>query len=495
MTPHRWLIPVLGIVFGVIGHSLSTDSPGGVFCSADAFAADHKTDVAISYYRKEGGNTVDDGQSLPSSFDSKEGYLWRTPLASGHSTPCFAGDRIFLTTSRGEELATVSLYRDTGEVRWKRALPTTKLEEIHGSGSRATCSPASDGERLYVFFGSYGLVCYDLDGQHLWEKRMGPFQDQFGANSSPIIVEDKVILNQDHDVDSFLMALDKRSGDVVWTTMREGFTRSYSTPVIWETAGKRHLVVAGALQLVGYDVGSGKKVWWVNGLARIVNPTPAISGKYLFAAGWTPGGDLEERISMESFSEAVKSYDKNNDSKIAESELTPGPVLTRFFRIDLNQDGGLDEEEWNAHAGVFDKAQNCIMAVKSPGDARGDLTATHIVWQYRRALPNVPSPLLYRDVVYTVKNSGIVTSLNPETGERLKQGRASGLGNYYASPVAGDGKVYMASEPGVITILKAGGNWEIVSYHDFGERIMATPVIRRGRIYIRTDDALYCFGQ
>ena len=145
MTPHRWLIPVLGIVFGVIGHSLSTDSPGGVFCSADAFAADHKTDVAISYYRKEGGNTVDDGQSLPSSFDSKEGYLWRTPLASGHSTPCFAGDRIFLTTSRGEELATVSLYRDTGEVRWKRALPTTKLEEIHGSGSRATCSPASDG--------------------------------------------------------------------------------------------------------------------------------------------------------------------------------------------------------------------------------------------------------------------------------------------------------------------------------------------------------------
>lgn len=194
---------------------------------------------------------------------------------------------------------------------------------------------------------------------------------------------------------------------------------------------------------------------------------------------------------MESFEEALDRYDQDGDGKISRDELPEGPVLERFFRIDLNQDGKLDAEEWEKHARVFELAQNAAMAIRPAGE--GNVTETAVEWVYRRGLPTVPSSVVYDGVMYMVKDSGIVTSLDAETGEMLKQGRAIGTGNYYASAVAGDGKVWLASEGGVVTVLEAGPEWQILSSHDFGERIMATPVIRDGVIYIRTDEGLYSF--
>ena len=131
------------------------------------------------------------------------------------------------------------------------------------------------------------------------------------------------------------------------------------------------------------------------------------------------------------------------------------------------------------------------MAIRVGGT--GDVTKTNIEWTYRKGLPTVPSAIVYDNVMYMVKDSGIITSLDAKTGKLLKQGRARGPGNYYASLVAGDGKVYLASERGVITVLTAGRDWSIEASHDFGERIMATPAVKDGHIYLRTDDALYCF--
>lgn len=194
---------------------------------------------------------------------------------------------------------------------------------------------------------------------------------------------------------------------------------------------------------------------------------------------------------MESFEEALASYDQDGDGMISRDELPEGPVLERFFRIDLNQDGKLDAEEWEKHARVFELAQNAAMAIRPAGE--GNVTETAVEWIYKRGLPTVPSSVVYDGVMYMVKDSGIVTSLDARTGEMLKQGRAIGTGNYYASAVAGDGKVWLASEGGVVTVLEAGKEWQILSSHDFGERIMATPVIRDGVIYIRTDEGLYSF--
>ncbi len=421
--------------------------------------------------------------------------VWRQALQSGQSTPCVSEGKVFLTTydSQTKELATLALDSQTGRVIWKNVAPATKIEPFHPTGSPAASSPACDGERVYVFFGSYGLLCYDLDGKLLWQRKMGPFQDEFGASSSPILVDGKVILNEDHDKDSFLIAVDQKSGEVVWKTPRTGFTRSYSTPVVWNVDGRPQIVVAGSLQLAGYDVNNGKKIWWINGLSRIVDTTPVVTPSRLYLATWTPGGDQTERISMGPFEKAAQQYDENGDGKIAQDELPQGPVLQRFFRIDLNQDKALDKAEWEKHARVFELAQNVAISVRPGG--KGNVTDSHVEWSYRRGLPTVPSPLVYQDVMYMVKDGGIVTSLDTRNGKLLRQGRARGPGPYYASPVAAAGKVFLAIERGVVTVVDAGRQWQTVASRDFKERIMATPVIRGNRIYLRTDEALYCFAK
>ena len=474
-----------------------------------------------SYFRRAGGVAANDGEPLPENLASKDNLVWRQPLAPGHSTPCVFGDSVFLTTFVKEKknLATVALDRATGKVKWTRVVPTKKIEPIHPTGSPAASTVACDGQRLYVFFGSCGLLCYDLKGKLLWKKRMGPFQDQFGAASSPILVDGKVVLNEDHDIGSFLIAVDQKTGKTVWRVERKEATRSYSTPVVWDVpdtelgrsvywenalrrykaagghalsgGGKKQIVVAGALKLVAYDPKDGRELWRVRGLSRIVDTTPVIAQGLLYAATWTPGGDLTERIAMDPFPAALKKFDKNDDSQIAEAELPKGgAVQQRFFRIDLNQDGKLNEKEWKKQARVFELAQNVAIAVRPGG--RGDVTDTHVKVIHRRGLPVVPSPVVYRGVFYMVK-SGILTSVSVADGKQLKRARLKGQGYYYASLVAGDGKVYAASRNGVVTVIRHGKQFEVVSSHNFKEEIKATPVIADGQLFVRTDNALYCF--
>ena len=157
----------------------------------------------------------------------------------------------------------------------------------------------------------------------------------------------------------------------------------------------------------------------------------------------------------------------------------------------MSESGHL-QSEWEKHARVFQLAQNGIQAIRPGG--MGDVTESNVLWRYRKALPSVASPIVYKDVVYMVKDGGILTSLDRKTGKLLKQGRVAGVGNYYASPVAGNDKLFVASERGVLSVVKAGAEWEVLDSHDFGERIMATPVIRDGQIFVRTDVGLHCFG-
>ena len=447
-----------------------------------------------SYFRRDGG-VVRSKAPLPDDFGVEAKRIWRTELAPGISTPCVYGEKIFVTIWNEEEkeLATVALDRSTGRRLWTRVSPINEIERFHAVGSPASCTPACNGKQLFVFFGSFGLLCYDLDGKLLWDRPMGPFQDEFGASSSPVLVDGLVILNEDHDVDSFLVAIDQETGKEVWKTPRDGFTRSYSTPVIWDQGGSKQVVVAGSLQLAGYEVVTGKKRWWVDGLSRIVDPTPNITNGMVYIATWTPGGDRTNRISMEPFPDALAQFDANADGLIEETELPKdSPVVPRFFRIDLDQDQKLNKPEWDRHVAVFERSQNVAMAVRPGG--RGDVTEKNVAWRFRRGIPTVPSSVVYDGILYMVKDSGICTSLDAASGKLLKQGRLPGRGNYYASLVAGDGKVYAASERGVVTALKAGRKWKVLSSHEFDERILATPVAVDGNIYIRTDDAIYRFG-
>ena len=444
------------------------------------------------YFRHAGGqfNAVD----IPSNFDRPGTLAWRQPLAIGHSTPTITGDRIFLTTYSAEDqkLATVALDRATGRVLWERFAKTDHVEEVHRVSSPAAATVATDGERVYTFFGSYGLLCYDLYGNRVWSHPLGPFQDEFGAASSPILWNGTLFLNEDHDTNNYLYAFHAKTGKRQWQVPRNEFTRSYSTPVIFQQPGKSpEVVVAGALTLTSYDPASGERNWWINGLARIVNTTPAVHDGTLYVATWSPGGDVGERIAMDAWENAARELDKNRDQKITRDELSPGPVLNRFFRIDIDQDQGLDQEEWEKHARVFELAENAIVAIRPRNE--GELDERSVLWRYSKGIPYVASPLFHEDVIYLVKDGGILTALDARTGEARKRGRLKGRGNYYASPIYADGKIYLASEQGVITVVSASDEWQILDSFDFGEMIYATPVVHQGRLYVRTDAALYCF--
>lgn len=451
---------------------------------------------APKYLRQDGGVAAEDSGPLPAQLDSQARLRWRVPMDSGHSTPLIWGEKIFLTTFRPAEqqLATVALDRDTGRLLWRRVASVKRIESYHpATGSPAAPTPACDGRRLVVFFGSCGLLCYDLEGKLLWEHPLGPFQDEFGTGSSPILVENKVILNRDQDINSFLIALDAATGKPIWRTARPDAVRSYATPVLWRAGGQSQLLVAGALELASYDLGTGDKLWWVNGLARIVIPMPVVGPDLLYMASWSPGADAGDRLKMEPWTEALANYDKNADGHIGRAELNPGhPLLERFFRMDLDQNGTLDQREWEKHAMVFSRAQNAVLAIRPGG--RGDLTETAIAWKYQRGIPYVPTPLVYRGILWMVKDGGIVTKLDAVTGELLQQERLPGIGNYYASPVTGDGKVYFASELGVVSVVANQREWHVIASHDFKEKIYASPVLHRNRLYLRTEKALYCFS-
>ena len=442
-----------------------------------------------TYFRRDQGLAVGEERHLPEDLDPAHG-VWRQSLPPGHSTPTIALDRIFLTAHDGNDLITLCLDLTSGQELWRQSLHVDALEKFHREGSPAAASVACQDGRVFAFFGSYGLACYDVDGKLLWSKRLGPFHDEFGAASSPILIDDKVILCEDHDLDSYLLAVRQTDGQTVWQTPREGFTRSYSTPVVWNAGGRRQLVVAGSLQLAAYDPDDGRQLWARDGFARIVNTTPAVAGDMLYVATWSPGGDTDARIAMEPWDVALAMWDGDKNGKLESAELPAGEVQSRFYRIDLDNDQALDQREWDKYAEIFERAQNTMVALRA--DAQDG--PPEVVWEYHRGLPYVASPLVYRGRVVLVKDGGIVTVLDAADGKLVTQARARGAGNYYASPVAGDGKIYLSSEGGSITVFRPGKRLDVISSHDFGELIAATPVIADGRIYVRTAKALYCFA-
>lgn len=449
-------------------------------------------DAPFTYFRSDAGRQIGTGP-LPSRLDAPEALAWRVELDSGHSTPVVRAGKIFVTTYRPEakELALVALDETNGQQLWRKAIVPPHLEQTHPLGNPATATAACDGERLFVFFGSAGLFCYDLEGRKLWEQKMGPFRDEYGAGSSPVLAGDKIIINQDHDTDSFVAAYDRATGHRLWRTGRPDAVRSYSTPALWVQDGREEVLVAGALRLTAYDLSDGQPVWWINGLARIVIPTPVPAGPLIYMASWSPGGDAGRRISLLPWDAALAKWDANHDGKLSKSEIDDHEVLDRFFRMDLNQDGLLDEAEWNRHAEVFRRAQNAVLAIKPAGG--GELNDQAVVWKHSRGAPYVATPVLANGILWVVKEGGIVSKLDAASGGLLQEERVPGFGNYFSSPVAGDGKVYFASEPGTVTVLAAQRDWRVISSRDFHEKIYATPCLIGNRFYLRTEKALYCF--
>ncbi|VTR99797.1 outer membrane protein assembly factor BamB family protein [Tuwongella immobilis] len=440
-----------------------------------------------------GSATAPDAATLPQKISPTDNVIWQTRIPKGISSPIVVGKRIFLTADRDGKQFTLGLDRATGKVLWERLAPAAKLEKIHSIGSYAQATPAADSEIVVAFFGSSGLYAYDHDGTPLWHRPFGPFPNEFGAGTSPLIVEDRVILSQDHDNGSFLMALDKKTGRTIWTTDRSEFPRNYATPVIWNNAGKRQIVVVGTLRAIGYDFDTGREAWTVRGMSRIVNMSPLIGPDgTLFLPAWSPGGDAGERIDVPPVETMLQTRDANGNGALEESEVPNGPLKDRFTQLDRNKDGKISADEYSAMRKIFQDSKNRLVAVKPGGS--GDITDSHVLWEQSKALPYVPSPVFAAGHLFFVKNGGLFTSINAKTGTIVKSERIFGSANYYASLVLGDGKIFALSERGHLSIIQASGDWDVLSQAKFPDDALATPAIVDGRIYLRTQSTLYCFG-
>ena len=430
---------------------------------------------------------------LPDKVGPEENVIWKTALPPGHSSPAIFGDRVYVTAIKDQTLLTIALDRESGRVLWEYDAPYQKLEEVHRIGNRAQPSPATDGKHVVSFFGSCGLFCYDTSGKKLWDAPLGPFKNEFGAGSSPMVVDGRVLLNQDHDLDSALMCFDAATGKKLWTADRSEFPRGYASPMIWEVEGKKQVVVAGCLRVVGYDWDTGREVWTVRGLARVMNMTPVVTTDgTLVVGGWAAGAEADDLIRPEPFPDMLAAHDKNKNGTIESGEMPKGALSQRYSQIDRDKDGHITRDEYENMKRIFEEARNLIVAIKPGG--KGDVTETHVLWKQERFLPYIPSPLYVDGHVYMVKDGGIFSCLDAKTGKPAKQGRVAGTDSYYASPVYGDGKIYTLCANGQLTVLKAGPQWSQISTAKFEEEAYATPALVDGRIYVRTAGHLYCFG-
>jgi outer membrane protein assembly factor BamB len=231
----------------------------------------------------------------------------------------------------------------------------------------------------------------------------------------------------------------------------------------------------------------------VTGLSFEMKSTPVLADGILYINGYgAPENQPGTNVDAPSWAEALAGQDKDRDQRLSGDEVQ-GHARSWFGFTDLNGDKHLNEAEWKYYEAAL-ASRNGILAIRVGGE--GDMTQKNVAWAYHKRVPQLPSPLLYEGILYMVNDGGVVTTLDPATGEMRAQGRLKGaVDNYYASPVAGDGKIFFASELGKVAVLKPGGSLEVVAVNDLSDLIYATPAIDGGRLYVRTRGALYCFGE
>ncbi len=427
-------------------------------------------------------------------FGPQTNRLWSTALPPGHSSPVIWGDHLFLTGVEDKKLVTLALRRSTGKLLWSRSAPAEKLEAAHRISNPAAPTACTDGERVIVYFGSYGLLAYDFEGRELWRHPLPAPIVEFGASSSPILAGDRVIQLCDGDLNSFLLAVDKRTGRQVWKTPRPEHRRGFSTPFLWQNEGREEIIANGNIRVTSYHPENGQVLWSSRGLARVANASPAAGNGLLFVGSWNIGGDAGDRIVVPAFVEFMAQQDKNRDGKLDKEEFPPGPFRDRFTQFDLDKDGAVTRAEYEGMAEQFVQAENALFAIRPGGS--GNLSESHIVWKHTRSLPYIASPLHHQGRLYTVRSGGMVTCYDAKSGNVLfRDERLGATGDYYSSLLAAGDHIYAISQSGIATVFKAGAPLQVVARNEMGEGVMSTPAIVDGRIYLRTEKHLMCFGK
>jgi outer membrane protein assembly factor BamB len=368
-------------------------------------------------------------KNLPTEWSPESGIRWKTLIeGKGHSSPIVWNDAIFLTSAIKEADSRLlwKLDRPTGSIVWRKEVLKAPLEPIHPLNSYASSTPATDGERVYVSFldrSEMYVAAFDFNGDRIWENRPGAFASKHGFCSSPVIYKDRLIVNGDHDGESYLCTLDRRTGKVVWKVPRAGKTRSYSVPRVITIEGKDQIVLTGSHATSGFDADTGKLIWTVDGPSEQMVASILHKDDLIFAMGGFP--------------------------------------------------------------------ERHLLAIRKGGT--GQITSSHVVWRSHRAVPYVPSAILYGGFLHVVSDDGMYTCYEPESGRLLQQKR---VGTHVsASIVGGDGHLFITDDEGRTTVLKNNAKFEIVAKNGIGEGVFTSPAISQQTIFIRGEKHLFAIGR
>ena len=373
-------------------------------------------------FRGGQGDGVSTEKGLPVNWSATEGHRWKVTLpARGVSSPVVANGRVYITCSSGtrdDRLHTLAYDANTGTLLWHRQLAATGGTLCHPMTCMAAPTPVADATGVYALFATGDMAAYDADGTLRWYRSfVGDYPtitNQVGAAASPILYEGKVIVPMDNAGESFLAALDSRTGKNLWKIARKREI-NWITPVVRKTGGTPELLLPMGTELVAYNAETGEKIWSHAGDGGSGIPTPS------------------------------------------------------------------------AVDGVIYLPSRGVTALKTEGGKAKTL------WKTPKLQTGMSSPLVYDGYVYGAGGGGLVAVADAKTGtialnERLYKGKCS------ASPLAGDGKIYITNETGTTVVMKAGPSGEILATNDIGEETLATPAISGTAIYLRTKTTLYCIG-
>ncbi|MDQ3168708.1 MAG: PQQ-binding-like beta-propeller repeat protein [Acidobacteriota bacterium] len=407
-----------------------------------------------------------DGQGAPVEWDVKAGknLKWRTELPGfTNASPLVVGDRVYAITAISSandrtfktgnygDVASVedmsvhtwriyALDAKTGAIAWDKEIFTGAPKvKRHTKSTQANSTPATDGKTIVSVFGSIGLmVAHDLQGKELWRTDIGIVDSgwffdagvQWGHSSSPIIYGNTVVAQIDQQKNSFIAAYDLATGKQVWKTMREDEIPTWATPTI-ATGPKGDEIVTNGTKVRGYDAKTGAQLWTLGPNSEITVGTPVVEGGIAYITGGYP------------------------------------PVRT-VYAVKVGSRGDLSMP-------------------------KGTTSSDAIQWSNNEGT-YIPSPIVYRGILYMFNNNGILTAFNAETGERVMRARVGGGGAFSGSPIAADGRLYFTSEDGDVYVVKAGAPYLEIAKNPVGEVIMTTPAVSNGTMYIRTMGGVVAIG-
>ena len=500
---------VFGFIFFLIS-SAKADQAGGW----NRFRGPHGSGVAVG--------------CQPPVRVGKDCEAWRVPIPQGLSSPVLSESQIFLTAVGEGELMTIALDKKSGKELWRRFAPVKATEKVHRAASQASPTVLVDEQYIIVYFGSYGLLCYDHDGNEVWKKPIPTPQTLYGMASSPVGFGEMVIMVLDDDRNlpgsklsrSKVIAYEKATGKEAWKTARPFSRSGWSTPIIWYHKVGTDLVVLGDGRLNGYDPKTGEGKWHTTGFSRETIAVPVANRDHVFASSSRRGGDGDAETNPKPFWDAILPFDKNKNGKIERSEMKvpftfpfrpelpvdhpgfgfPMPVdlKKREERVDWilswfdkDKDQAWSEEEFMK--GFKDKPGKPLLVAVRPGGS-GNVTETHASWSVNRNIPEIPSPLLHDGIIYLIRAGGVLAATDAQNGEIIYRNRISSLGGQCtASPVYANGHLYLVASHGVISVVATGRKFREIHSYDLGEESETTPAIDRNSIYIRTGRHLISF--